>query len=81
MTFYTYMMRNKDSVAQPLVKRIKDEKTTFPRNGDGKYVAWHEIIKAYLQGKGMHMEVFEKYWSAYVAGEKARKIGYARKGY
>ena len=81
MTFYTYMMRNKDSVAKPLAELMKCEKDKFPRNGDGKYAAWHEIIKAYLQGEGMHMEVFEKYWSAYVAGEKARKSRYARKEY
>ena len=85
MTFYTYMLRNyknKNSAAGTLVGSMKREKDTFPRNGDGKYIAWHEIIRAYLRGKkihGIYLETFEKCWLAYVQGEKARKNGYARK--
>jgi len=55
MNFYNFMMKNYLGTDMPggdLAKDMWEDKEKFPRNGVGKYVAWHKLIRSYLVGIG-----------------------------
>ena len=78
MTFYTYMMRNYRDTDGPMGDLADDmhfDREHFPRNGRGKYVGWHDLIRRYLESCGACDEclaVFEEAWEEYVICEKKR---------
>lgn len=79
MNFYNFMMKNYLGTDMPggdLAKDMWEDKEKFPRNGVGKYVAWHKLIRSYLvENKACDncLEVFEKCWEEYELNERKRR--------
>lgn len=51
------------------------DKSSFPRNGIGKYNGWYKLIYEYLTDKGAchdAMFVFEECWKEYLECEKKK---------
>ena len=76
MTFFTLMMRNHkgdDTPAGDLAIDMHRDKKDFPRNGQGKFQGWHDLILSYLHRQHAcreYIDVFEECWKEYEQCEK-----------
>ena len=76
MTFYSFMMKNHvkgNGRKSDLAYDMKSDKSYFPKNSQGKYDGWHNVIREYLTNKGAcydALEVFEECWKEYLNCEK-----------
>ena len=85
MTFFTWMMRNHkgdESPAGDLATDMHLDKESFPRNGQGKFQGWHDLILRYLERQHACREcidTFEECWKEYELCERKR-LNYSLRG-
>lgn len=78
MTFYNFMMRNylnSNGAKSDLAHDMRSDKSSFPKNSEGKYTGWYKLIYEYLVDRGACHDallVFEVCWKEYLECEKKK---------